>query len=315
MKELRVKKEEANQKIEKYVRKYFSSLSLSLIYKLFRKKDIKVNGKHVTKDYILQENDIVRVYVVEYKEDENGFIKIPYNFEVVYEDENILVINKPVGVLVHEGEDNNDKNTLNNQVLSYLCDKGEYNPMDKGFTPSAAHRLDRNTGGIILYGKNIVALQNLFDLMKNHEDIEKFYLTLVKGKTEKKGSIDSRLKKDENTKTVKVSKDGLEAHSLYKTIKSNEKYSLVEVQILTGRTHQIRVHMSSIGHPVLGDSKYGDSVVNKEVAKQYGIKTQFLYAYRFNFKTVKGYLSYLSNKSFQINLTEKNNDIIKKIFS
>jgi len=271
MKELRVKKEEANQKIEKYVRKYFSTLSLSLIYKLFRKKDIKVNGKHVSKDYILQENDVVRVYVVEYKDEEHDFIKVPYKFDVVYEDENILVINKPVGVLVHEGEDGNDKNTLNKQVLSYLIDKGEYNPDDRGFIPSAAHRLDRNTGGIILYGKNIIALQNLFDLLKEHSNIEKYYLTLVNGKLDKKGNIDFRLKKDEKSKVVKVTKDGLEAHTLYKTIRSNSNYSLAEVQILTGRTHQIRVHMASIGHPILGDSKYGDSLVNKEVAKKYKI--------------------------------------------
>ncbi|MBE6124202.1 MAG: RluA family pseudouridine synthase [Erysipelotrichaceae bacterium] len=315
MKELRVKKEEANQKIEKYVRKYFSTLSLSLIYKLFRKKDIKVNGKHVSKDYILQENDVVRVYVVEYKDEEHDFIKVPYKFDVVYEDENILVINKPVGVLVHEGEDGNDKNTLNKQVLSYLIDKGEYNPDDRGFIPSAAHRLDRNTGGIILYGKNIIALQNLFDLLKEHSNIEKYYLTLVNGKLDKKGNIDFRLKKDEKSKVVKVTKDGLEAHTLYKTIRSNSNYSLAEVQILTGRTHQIRVHMASIGHPILGDSKYGDSLVNKEVAKKYKIKNQFLYAYKFSFKEIKGYLSYLSGKTFQIELNKENKDIIEKIFS
>lgn len=315
MKELRVKKEESNQKIEKYIRKYFPTLSLSLIYKLFRKKDIKVNGKHVAKDYVLSENDIVRIYVNDYSEKVEDFIKIPYSFDVIYEDENILVINKPVGVLVHEGEDNNDHNTLNQQVLSYLYDKGEYNPFDKGFTPSAAHRLDRNTGGVIIYGKNIIALQNLFDLLKEHTKIEKYYLTLVSGKTNKTGSIDLRLKKDEKSKIVKVAKDGLEAHTLYKTIKSNEKYSFLEVNLLTGKTHQIRVHLSSIGHPILGDSKYGDNLVNKEVSKKYGIKNQFLYAYKFTFKEIKGYLSYLSYKVFEIKLNDKNNGIIKKMFS
>lgn len=315
MRELRVKKEESNQKIEKYVRKCFPTLSLSLIYKLFRKKDIKVNGKHVAKDYILCENDIIRVYVDNYNENTTNFIKVPYNFDVVYEDENILVINKPVGVLVHEGEDNNNYNTLNQQVLSYLYEKGEYDYTNKGFTPSPAHRLDRNTGGVIIYGKNIIALQNLFDLLKEHTNIEKCYLTLVAGKTNKTGSIDLRLKKDEKSKIVKVAKDGLEAHTLYKTIKSNEKYSFLEVNLLTGRTHQIRVHLASIGHPILGDSKYGDKLINKEVSKQYGIKNQFLYAYKFTFKEIKGYLSYLSNKSFQIKLDDKNNDIIKKMFS
>ena len=250
MKEKVISKAESSQKIEKYIRKSFPTLSLSLIYKLFRKKDIKVNGKPVNKDYVVKEGDIVRVYVVEYKEEDNEFKPIKVEFKVVYEDENILLVNKPVGLLVHEGDEGNDKNTLNKQVLSYLYNKGEYDPKIKGFTPSAAHRLDRNTAGLVLYGKSIAALQQLFDLFKNHNDISKYYLAVVKGKTNKSGTIDSRLLKDEKTKTVKVSSKGLEAITKYRTIRENGDFSLVEVKILTGKTHQIRAHFAHIGHPV-----------------------------------------------------------------
>lgn len=311
MKEKVITKQESSQKIEKYIRKSFPTLSLSLIYKLFRKKDIKVNGKPVTKDYVVKEGDVIRVYVVEYKEENNEFKPIKQEFKVVYEDENVLLVNKPEGLLVHEGDEGNDKNTLNKQVLSYLYEKGEYDPNVKGFTPSAAHRLDRNTSGLVFYGKTIVALQELFELFKDHNDISKYYLTLVKGKTLNKGVIEARLLKDEKSKTVRVSKNGAEAITKYRTLKSNNEFSLLEVELLTGRTHQIRVHMASINHPIIGDQKYGDFELNNKLK----INHQVLCAYKIYLHQLKGNLAYLSNTTFEIELDKKDKDIIDKLLS
>jgi len=316
MKTLHVNKEESNQKLEKYIRKSFKELPLSYIYKLFRKKDVKVNGKRETKDYIVKEGDIIEAYIDNSFtfNDENTYKKVKYDFDVVYEDENVLFINKKVGVLVHEGDDNNDVNTLNNQVISYLIDKGEYNPSIKAFVPSPAHRLDRNTSGIIMYGKNIESLQILFDLLKSHENISKYYLTLVKGKVEKRGIIEDKLLKDEKSKTVKVSSKGLEAKTIYRPLKFNDNYSLLEVELLTGRTHQIRVHLSYHNMPIIGDSKYGDFSINKEFKSKYKLEYQFLCAYKLYFKNIEGKLSYLSNRSFEIGLDNKKKKIIDDIF-
>ena len=316
MKRLQVTKEEANQKLEKYIRKSFKELPLSYIYKLFRKKDIKVNGKRESKDYIVKENDIVESYIDNSFtiDDSNTFKKVKYDFDIVYEDENVLFINKKVGVLVHEGENKNDINTLNNQVISYLVDKGEYDPSMKAFVPSPAHRLDRNTSGIIMYGKNIESLQILFDLLKSHENISKYYLTLVKGKVEKRGIIEDKLLKDEKTKMVRVSPKGLEAKTIYRPIKCNDEYSLLEVELLTGRTHQIRVHLSYHDMPIVGDSNYGDFRVNKEFEAKYKLEHQFLCAYKLYFKNIEGKLAYLSSREFKIDLDKKNKKIIEDIF-
>ena len=316
MKKLVVSKEESNQKLEKYIRKSFKELPLSYIYKLFRKKDVKVNGKRETKDYVVKEGDIIEAYIDDSFSvaDTREVKKVKYDFEVVYEDENVLFINKKDGILVHEGDEGNDVNTLNNQVVSYLIDKGEYDPSIKAFVPSPAHRLDRNTSGIIMYGKNIESLQSLFDLLKVHENISKYYITLVKGEVTSRGIIEDKLLKDEKTKKVSVSYKGLEAKTIYRPLKSNSNYSLLEVELLTGRTHQIRVHLSYHGMPIVGDSKYGDFKENKEFKNKYKLDHQFLCAYKLYFKNIEGKLSYLSNRSFEIKLDSKKKKIIDDIF-
>ena len=317
MRRLHVSKEESNQKLEKYIRKSFKELPLSYIYKLFRKKDVKVNGKRESKDYIVQEGDVVDAYIdssFEINEEHIGYRKVKYDLDIVYEDENVIFVNKKEGVLVHEGDGGNDVNTLNNQVVSYLVDKGEYDPTIKAFIPSPAHRLDRNTSGIIMYGKNMESLQCLFDLLKSHDNISKYYLTLVSGKVDARGIIEDKLYKDENKKMVYVSSKGLEAKTIYRPLKSNDDYSLLEVELLTGRTHQIRVHLSYHNMPIIGDSKYGNFTINKEFKSKYGIEHQFLCSYKLYFKNIEGKLSYLSNREFKIELDKDKKKIIEDIF-
>ncbi|MCF0117197.1 MAG: RluA family pseudouridine synthase, partial [Bacilli bacterium] len=179
MVEVKVSLKEENQRIDKYVRKFLNEAPLSFIYKLFRKKDVKVNGHWVKENYIIQENDLVQIYVkdeqlVEFNKPRE-LEKANLKYQIVYEDENILIVNKPRGLLVH-GDSSEKRLTLSNEVLNYLYFKGEYNPRDDhGFVPGPAHRLDRNTSGLVVFGKNLPALQSLEELFKDKQEIDKVY--------------------------------------------------------------------------------------------------------------------------------------------
>ena len=288
MREYKISKEENNIRLDKYVKKILKDAPLSMIYKLFRKKDIKVNGKAANDKTVLQEGDTVRIYLVEEKYNDvvsQKKVNIKeHHFKVVYEDDNILIVSKPVGIVVQDAENVNEA-TLTDEVRSYLVEKKEYNPEEQiGFDPSPAHRIDRNTSGLVIYGKNIEALQELNEMFKNRTGIDKSYLALVCGKITKEGRIDKPLFKDENDKTVRVdNRLGKTAITEYKPLVFSEDFTLVEAHILTGRTHQIRVHFSSINHPLVGDKKYGNFGVNFEFTKMFKWKNQFLHAYRIFF--------------------------------
>lgn len=302
---IKVSFKEENQRIDKFVRKYLNEAPLSFVYKLFRKKDIKINSHWVKPDYIIHENDIVTIYVSDEQLKDfskpKELTKQNLKYEIIYEDENILIINKPRGILVH-GDKNEKRNTLSNEVLNYLYFKNEYNPRnDHGFIPGPAHRLDRNTSGIVVFGKNLISLQELENLFKDKTEIKKIYQALVVGSISSCQDINLPLIKDSSSGTVKVGKikDGAKSAltkiSPYKHFKD---YSLINVELVTGRTHQIRVHLSSINHPVVGDSKYGNFQINKLFKEKYHFENQFLHAYLLKFENIKGHLSYLSNKSF-----------------
>lgn len=320
MKEITISKRDENQRIDKYIRKYLNDAPLSFIYKLFRKKDVKINGHWVKQDYIVQEGEVLTIYVTD--EQLKEFVKEkdvkakPFTYPIIYEDENILIVNKPRGILVH-GDKSEKRLTLTNEVLNYLYFKGEYNPNEKGgFTPAPAHRLDRNTSGIVLFAKNIKSLQQLEELFKDKKDISKYYYALVVGNLSSKMNIDAPLKKDVSTGMVKVTslKDGgQESLSIVEPVKKYKGYTLVNVNLVTGRTHQIRVHLSYKGYPVVGDSKYGDFKVNKTFKEEYGFENQFLHAYVLEFKKLKGTLSYLSNKKFVAEMPRIEQDILDKL--
>ena len=313
-----VKKAEANQTLEKYVRKVLSEAPLSFIYKLFRKKDIKVNGHWEKEKYLLSEDERVSIYITdaqlaEFKRKNVSSIIEDISSWIIYEDDNILLINKPRGVLVQKDESNG--RALDEMVISYLSKKGEYNPNnDLGYKPAPAHRLDRNTCGIVVFGKNIATLRVLADLLNDKSLVEKKYITLVKGIITKDGEINAPLEKNSKNKRVFVSSNGKESITKYKVIKTVGEYTLLEVTLLTGRTHQIRVHMAYINHPVVGDAKYGDYELNKMIEEKYHFKNQFLIAYCLTFKTIKNnVLSYLSNKSFKIDLPEEYSALLFKL--
>lgn len=302
MKEITVNRLAAGQRIEKFVRKYLSEAPLGFIYKAFRKKDIKVNGHWVTKEHILQEGDVVRIYVTDQQLEDfkkpRPVTKADLPYPIAYEDEHVLIVEKPKGLLVY-GDATGVRETLGNAVLDYLYYKGEYDPDTAAFTPSPAHRLDRNTSGLVVYGKTDAALKELTLLFKERTQLEKRYLALALGDLPSDGTISAPLWKDANNGRVyvrPVEKGGKEAITKYRVVERYGNYTLVEVELVTGRTHQIRVHFASIGHPLVGDEKYGDFASCREVKRLTGLESQFLHAYKLIFKNVGGALSGLKGK-------------------
>lgn len=294
---------EEGQTLEKYIQKLLVSAPMSFIYKLFRKKDIKVNGHHEDRKFIISTNDEVSIYIkeeqfVEFLKEKEIQGSDAIKDWIVYEDKNVLFINKPRGLLVQKSAPQ-DK-SLDQMVCEYLIYKGEYQPNEEiGFKPGPAHRLDRNTSGIVAFGKTHDALELLFELFKDHELINKHYLALVVGQVEKdKGVVDAPLLKDEENNIVKVARNGKTAKTVYKLIKKYDDYSLLDVTLLTGRTHQIRVHLSYINHPIVGDSKYGNFNANRIFKEKYHFANQFLHAYKLGFGDLPQPLTNLSRKEF-----------------
>ena len=307
---------DSNQTLEKYVKKVLPDAPLSVIYKLFRKKDVKVNGHWQDKKYILSSGEEVSIYLTDSQIEEFKRKKIETSNSlvkdwIIYEDNNVLLINKPRGVLVQKAKD--DDIALDSMVISYLIEKKEYDPnVNRGYTPAPAHRLDRNTEGIIIFGKNLKTLQYLSEVITDKDKVEKKYLTLVKGKTDIEGMISVPLLKKQTHVEVDY-KLGKEAITQYKKIKDVGDYSLLEVKLLTGRTHQIRVHFASINHPVIGDSKYGDFKLNKMIEEKYKFKNQFLSAYKLSFHNLKEPLNNLNNKTFEVKLSRELLDLLDSL--
>lgn len=322
MKEFLITKENANQRADKFIKKYLNEAPLSFIYKTFRKKDIKVNNKWIKENYILKEGDVLKVYISDEKIAEFNKpidiseIKTKVNLDIVYEDENILIVNKRKGILIH-GDINEKRRTLSNEVLTYLYQKGEFKDDGKSFIPSPVHRLDRNTSGLVIFAKNLFSSQAMLELLKDHENITKTYLVLSFNKAqEEEGVIDLPLLKDEKNGFVKVASlesGAKSAKTIFKVIDENESYTLFKASLITGRTHQLRVHFAAIGCPIVGDEKYGDFSKNKSFEKEFNYRTQFLIAYKISFKEVTGELSYLSNKTFKANISEKELKILKEL--
>ena len=306
MKEFKITKNDAGLRLDKFIVKVCPTLPSSLMFKYIRTKRIKINGKRGEISTRLNEGDIVSAYINDEffaeVEPKYSFLSAPSNIDVVYEDENILLVDKKQGLLVHPDK-NEYTNTLIDRIQHYLYKKGEFDPKNENsFAPALANRIDRNTGGIVIAAKNAEALRILCDKIKSRE-IDKMYLTVVHGKPPKNEDIlEGYLEKNEDRRQVyiknKMTEDTKTVRTKYSVLASKNGLSLLKIQLLTGRTHQIRAHLASIGCPLLGDGKYG---VNKK-DKAMGFKCQALYSYKlkFNFTTDGGILEYLNGKTFQV---------------
>lgn len=307
MKSFIIKKNDAGQRVDKFITKACPLLPQTMMYKAIRTKNIKLNRKRCDISTRLQEGDVLDIYLkdeffqaVPQKYD---FLKASGKLNIVYEDENIILADKRVGVIVHQ-DDSYQTDTLISRIKRYLYEKGEYIPdNENSFVPALVNRIDRNTGGIVIAAKNAEALRILNDKMRDRE-LKKEYVCVVHGILSKKEDIlEGYLVKDSDKNRVYISKkcqDGYKKiRTKYKVIAESNDLSLLNVELLTGRTHQIRAHFASIGHPLLGDGKYGTNKLNKDYST--GNK-QALYSYRlsFNFKSDAGILNYLKDKSFGV---------------
>lgn len=307
MKSFVISQNDSGQRLDKFIHKSVPLLPQSMLYKYIRTKRIKVNSKRAEISQRLEVGDTVDMYINDEffaeAEKKYDFLDAPKSLNVIYEDENILLLDKKQGVLCHP-DDREYVDTLIGRVKRYLYEKGEYKPDEENsFVPSLVNRIDRNTGGIVIAAKNAEALRILNEKMKNRE-LHKYYLCVVVGTPKNKSdTLTGYLVKDEKTNTVKMLKAPCEgaktAKTKYRVIDSVDGLSLVEVELLTGRTHQIRAHMASIGCPLLGDGKYGNNRTNKKFG---GYKKQLLYSYRleFDFQSNAGVLDYLDKKSFEV---------------
>ncbi len=302
MKEIRITKNEENQRLDKFLLKYMNKASKGFVYKMLRKKRIKYNGGRAEGSELLHAGDILQLYLAEETlqsfMEEKTVAEAKRHFGIVYEDEDILVVSKPAGLLTHP-EKSGDKDTLIDQILYYLYQKGQYIPeADSSFTPALCNRLDRNTSGIVIAGKTLRGVQAVNEAIRSHK-LEKYYLTLVAGEIREAGEITAYLTKDEEKNQVRVSvKEGMGRKTLtkYRPIAHAKGYTLLEIQLITGKTHQIRAHMQSIGHPVVGDRKYGAEHSNEKFRREYGLSNQFLHALRIEWKEKDGALGYLCGK-------------------
>ncbi|NLM13815.1 MAG: RluA family pseudouridine synthase [Epulopiscium sp.] len=319
MKEIQITQNDANQRLDKFLMKYMNQSSKGFIYKMLRKKRIKYNGKKGEGNEKLQVGDIIQLYLADETINQFRVVKdidkVNRTFSVVYEDEHILLCNKPLGLLVHPDKNNNQK-TLTDEILSYLAEKREYNPKEaNGFTPAICNRLDRNTSGIIIVGKTLNALQTMNQMIKENK-IQKYYLTIVKGSVKTPGVLKGYHKKNQKTNEVEIfdecEEESKYVETHYTPIIGNSNYTLLEIQLITGRSHQIRAHLSKINHPIIGDSKYGDIKVNEYFKSKYGLKYQFLHAYKIEFAECPKDFGYLENRSFKAELPNIYSEICNK---
>ena len=308
MKEFTINNNDAGQRLDRFTAKVVPLLPSSLVQKYIRIKRIKVNGKGAKRDYKLLVDDVVQMYVndefFEVPDVSNAYLRVTdTTLDIIYEDENIILVNKPSGVLCHSDSDY-DCGSVILRVQAYLHKSGQWFPRDENsFVPALCNRIDRNTSGIVIAVKNAESLRLINEKLRSRE-IDRYYLTVVHGNPEPpEASIEGYIFKDSVKNRVYVtenSQPGAKTAVMeYRTIKSANELTLLECRLITGRTHQIRAQLAYIGHPILGDGKYG----NGRLDKAYDESKQALCSYKvvFAFKTFAGILEYLDGQTFEVN--------------
>lgn len=321
MKEIIVKENEAGQRLDKLLHKYLSKAPKSFLYKMLRKKNITLNGKKALGNELTVKDDIVRIFLADDTyarfSEEKPEVSVSCSLDrkqIVYEDHHIMVINKPSGVLSQKAKP--EDISVNEMMIAYLLEKGELTREElKTFRPSVCNRLDRNTSGLLIAGKTLNGLQAMSKILQDRS-LHKYYQCLVSGRITEKQRIEGYLLKDEQKNTVKVIKNEVSGAKLivteYTPLWCSEETTLLEVWLITGRSHQIRAHLASTGHPIIGDFKYGKEKVNRYYRKQYGLQSQLLHSARMVMPKITGELSYLSGRTFKAPLPEEFEKIRKE---
>lgn len=304
-----INENDAHQRLDRFLRKYLPGAQLSYIYKAIR-KDVKLNGLRVKNDTMLEAGDSLKLYIsddmLEKLRPEKKIGKrngVKRSFGIAYEDENILIAVKPEGLLTH-GNHKEKKDTLVNQITDYLIETGAYIPrVEKTFAPAAVNRLDRNTSGLVIFGKNSSALRTLSNIIRNRNGIEKYYLAIITGELHEKLHLEGKLTKDEELNIVKIDSflkrsenevitienedihatGGKHIETEVKPLACRNGLTLAEIKLITGRTHQIRAHLAEAGYPILGDGKYDKAGRGVSTARDLELRGQMLHAYRLKF--------------------------------
>lgn len=325
MREWTVKSEEKDQRFSKYLQRRLPGAPSSFLYKMLRKKNITLNGKKASGSELLLKGDLVTLFLSDETiekfggqtgssetKEEGGcdetlqeYLKAYRQIRgrigedgILYEDPDVLIVRKPVGVLSQKasGEDR----TMNEWLLGYLIEKGEADASTLSrFKPSVCNRLDRNTGGILICSKSLTGARKISEMLRDRT-LRKYYRAAVLGTVKKGGRIEGYLHKDAVTNTVNFTRTAENGGSLTKTayvpVISGERYSLLEMELITGKTHQLRSHLAQMGHPILGDPKYGDRKVNEKIRSEFGLRGQMLWCCRVEFPRMNEDLAGLSEK-------------------
>ena len=285
MREIEIGKNECSQRLDKWIFKYLNKAGSGFVYKMLRKKNITLNGKKATGREKLQLGDKVYFFLAEetiekFRQVKENRIACDYQPEILFEDADILFANKPAGMLSQKAEQSDI--SINEALLSYVGFHGR----QESFTPGICNRLDRNTSGIIAFGKSLFGLQTLSRLFHDRT-IDKYYYTIVKGRMTEEETIEGYLHKDKKKNQVSITKTPLKGEqgkeyvpicTKYKPCRATAEATLLKVKLITGKPHQIRAHLASTGHPILGDYKYGDKKWNDIYEKQFGLRYQLLHA-------------------------------------
>ena len=298
MKEFIIQKNEENQRFDKYLKKLLPNATTSFLYKMMRKKNIVINKKKVEGNEKLKAGDVVSIFLSDETFDKFHVnleeLKKEYDYfktlslkglKVVYEDSEMIVADKPYNMLSQKASEKDL--SANEYLLGYMMNKGELSFEEyQTFKPSVVNRLDRNTTGLLLFGKTLNALQQLGEGIRERS-IEKYYRAVVAGDLKEELELKGYLLKDEKTNKVSFHKEQVEGSDYIETgvkpVKSKNGLTLVEIHLVTGKTHQIRLHLSTIGHPILGDMKYGDEKMNRKYYESHKVNHQLLHAYRLEF--------------------------------
>lgn len=330
MKEYTIGRNEAGQRLDKLLGKILNEAPSGFIYKMLRKKNIKVNQSKADGKELLKEGDTVQIYLsddtfAKFHKDKKTELKtgetslkgeVLSENRILYQDSDILILNKPSGVLSQKAKASDD--SINEQMIRYLLSTGRLAKEQlMTFTPSVCNRLDRNTSGIVLAGVSLAGSRMLSSLLKERT-VHKYYLALVQGNVPKAGGGKAYLIKDGKTNQVRILQKPAEGavmiETKYRSCNNRPDYSLLEVELITGKSHQIRAYLASLGHPIMGDAKYGNPEKNREFRNRYGIQNQCLHAYRIVFPVMEDHFRHLSEKTWTAPLPEKYRAVLEKLW-